>query len=150
MIMKLLNTIQMLVTSILFFALAINFFYQVVKGFRTITKINYSEETFHTFKCRKCEEVYQINGEKLQAETSIWSTRMEIKTPTGQSNAIKFNCPQCHKKAFQEKVYDTDITAMAGNIRAQFDHNSQEVLIDILVKGFGPIIIGAFLIRLIS
>lgn len=146
MIMELLNKIRLVIGFILFGVLAINFFYQVVKAFRKMNRINYSEEKTHTFKCRKCGEAYQMNGKELQAETGIWSTKMEIKTPKGQTQAIRFECRRCHKKGFQEKVYAIDETAMLGNVRAQFDHDSREVLMDILVKGFSPILVGALLI----
>lgn len=147
--MTLFNKIRLVIGMILFVGLGINFFYQVVKAFRAIRKTNYSEKTQHTFKCRECEDVYEMNGRELGVKTSIWSPSMSIKTPKGQTGAIRFECPQCHKKAFQEKIYDTDVTAMVGNVRAQFDDHSREVLIGILVKGFLPILIGALFISVL-
>lgn len=147
--MEIWNTIRLIIGFILFIALGLNFFYQAIRALIKLKKINEQEETIHTFNCQSCQQVYQINGTEFREKTSIWSTSKQIKTLRGQSESIRFECPQCGKKAFQEKQYDTNVTALAGNVRAQFDDHSREVLKDILVKGFLPILIAAPILGLL-
>lgn len=120
---------------ILFLSLTINFFYRGIQFFRQVHKNNYSEDVSHTFNCRNCEEIYQLNGQEVQERVSIWSTKLEKRTPKGQSSAIRFICPHCHEKAFQYRVFDTDRTALFGNIRAQLNESSGALLKELLIKG---------------
>lgn len=140
--MQIFQTIRMALGFILFIALAINFFYRGIQAMRKIYQSNYAKETVHTFKCRDCKETYQMDGEEAKSRISIWATRLEKKTPSGQTSAIRFKCPKCHNKVFQDQIFDTNVTALAGNIRAQLTGPSKEILIDLLVKGFLPILIG--------
>lgn len=136
--MEIFNTIQTVLGVALFAGLVINFFYQVIRAFRRIRKTNHSGSTIHNFKCSNCDEVYALNGADLKSRTSIWSMRKDTRTPKSQTTAIRFECPVCNEKAFQEKIYDTDVTAGLGHIRAQFDDSSREVLVELLLKGFLP------------
>lgn len=140
--MEFFHTIRLSLGIILFAGLGINFFYRGIKALIKLRKINYSEETIHTFKCRNCEEIYEMSGVELKDSTTIWSTRLETRTPISQTNAIRFECPVCYEKAFQEKIYDTDVTEAFGNVRAQFDENTRSILLEVLIKGFLPILIG--------
>lgn len=140
--MEIFQTVRMVLGIILFIALGINFFYRVIQAMRKIHQENYAKETIHTFKCRKCEETYQINGEEAKSRISIWAPRLEKRTPGSQISAIRFDCPQCHHKAFQDQIFNTNVTELAGNIRAQMTESSRGILIDLLVKGFLPILIG--------
>ncbi len=129
-------TIRTVIGILIFISLGVNFFYQGIKALIELRKNNYSEETTHHFKCRNCEEVYEMNGEEFQARTSIWSAKLNSRTPRSQTHAIRFACPVCQEKAFQEKIYETDVTALLGNIRAQFDGDSNKIIKDLLLKGF--------------
>jgi hypothetical protein len=140
--MELFNTGRMILGFILFAGLGINFFYQAFQAFRRLRRIQYSEETVHKFRCQQCEDIYEMSGQDLQARTTLWSTRKEIKTPRSQSTSIRFECPMCQQKAFQEKIFDTNVTAGLGNFRAQYDENTKGIIIDLLVKAFLPFLIG--------
>lgn len=147
--MDIFNTIRIGLGILLFALLGINFFYQAIKGLMRLRKNYYQADTIYQFRCRNCKEKYEINGTELKTRTNIWSTRLETQTPKSQTSAIRFECLVCTQKAFQERIYDTDATALLGNVRAQFDENSKEILIKIILKGFLPILIGAPLLGLL-
>lgn len=139
--MEFFTTIRVIVGFVLFLSLGINMAYQAFKAFRKIQAVNHSKDTLHTFKCGNCEETYQLNGEEVKERISIWSTKKEIKTPTSQTSAIRFECAKCQEKAFHKRIFDTDVTGLAGNVRAQFDDSTKGVIVELLIKGFLPLLI---------
>lgn len=139
--MEIFQTIRVILGFSLFIALGINLFYRGIQAMRKIHQSNYAKETIHAFKCRNCEDTYQLNGEEAKSRISIWATRLEKRTPKSQTTAIRFECPACDKKAFQDQIFNTDVTALAGNVRAQLTSTSKDILIDLLVKGVLPILI---------
>lgn len=136
-----LDNVRLFIGFILFIGIAVNFFYQGIRTLMKLHKRSVAKDTIHTFECRACEEMYQLDGEEAQERIGIWSTKLEKSTPTGYTSAIRFECPVCHTKAFQNQVFDTDVTVMAGKIRAQFDDSSKEILMDFLIKGLAPTLI---------
>lgn len=126
---------------LLFISLVVNLFYHVIKAFTKMRNKNYAKETVHTFRCRNCEEVYQLNGEEARDRIRSWSNKAEKRTPKGQTTAIRFVCPQCNEKEFQYRVFEGNGISILGNVLARFDQASKEIVKDLLVKGFLPIFI---------
>lgn len=93
--MNVLNTIRMTIGVVLFAGVGLNFFYQGIRAFKKLRKSNYSENKIHRFKCRECQESYEINGEDLKSRTSFWSPKLEVRTPWSLSEAIRFECYCC-------------------------------------------------------
>lgn len=147
--MEMFNTVRVVLGFAVLISLAVNLFYQVFIGFKKLNHLNYAKETMHTFKCRNCDEIYQLNGEEAKSMISFWTPRIETQTINSQNTAIRFECPECHEKVLQDRIFDTDVTALKGNVRAQFDNNSKGIIINLLVKGFLPIFIGMFLLGII-
>ncbi len=134
-------TIRLIIGLSLFLALGINLFIQFIRAFRQIRTKQHEKSTIHTFKCRACEETYQLNGEEAKERISIWSTKLETKTPTGQTSAVRFECPECHEKAFHERVFDTDVTGLGGNMRLQLNEEARSALVELVIKGVLPLFI---------
>lgn len=143
------ENIRLVVGLLLFIGLGINFFYQGIRAMMALHKNNYSKETIHTFQCRECKETYQLDGEEARTRISLWSTKLNKRTPKGQTQALRFECPECHTKTFQYRVFDTDVTGLLGNVRAQFDESSRGILMDVLLKGFVPILVAMPLLGLL-
>lgn len=147
--MEMFNTIRIILGFVILIGLAVNFFYQVFKAFKKLNQTNYAKETLHRFKCRNCEEAYQLDGEEAKALISFWTPRVETQTINNQNTALRFECPICHEKTLQDRIFDTDITALKGNVRAQFDDSAKSIIVDLLVKAFLPVFIGMFLLSII-
>lgn len=98
-----LDNIRLIIGFALLIGVAINFFYQGIRTLIKLHKKSVAKDTVHTFQCRACEDTYQLDGEEVQERISIWSTKLEKRTPIGYTSAVRFECPQCHTKAFKIK-----------------------------------------------
>lgn len=125
----------------LFSLLSINFFFRVIRLSLKLNKLAYSEETIHNFRCTKCNDSYTLKGPEAKRlikgaiEISKLSSRY-------QTTFYIFNCPNCGTNSKQEKLFDLNVTKLGGALRIQLDSKQVPLILDFLLKGLLPVIVG--------
>lgn len=136
---------KMIIGFLLMLVVGFNFFYQVIRFFRSMYRQTYAEDTIHRFQCSKCEAIHTLTGP--EAKKIRWAPRIEKKTLRSQSTSYVFTCPHCQKHASQIVKYDTNVTKGAGMVRVQMNEAQKPLLIEVLVKGLLPVILFSYVYR---
>lgn len=121
--------------SLVGLVLTANLIYQMVET----RKITFSKDMSYAFRCTECHQKYSLDGEAYRKNVTGFKMRKEITTFRRHVEQVRFTCPKCGRKAFQEKIPLVDLVGPMGY--AQVYGDSPEPGKNFLIKGFLPLLL---------
>ncbi|MEI5989049.1 hypothetical protein A5881_000536 [Enterococcus termitis] len=137
--------IKSIIGLLLLLSLALNFFIRTIHFFYKSNNIAFSKDTLHTFICESCNVTYKLNGPNTKKKIKFAPTK-KIDSLGKSKTTYKFNCPECGKYAYQEKIFDLNINKGLGMIRLKADHEQVEIFKIFFVKCLLPTLVGAMIV----